>query len=441
MAQTAPRFPQLDVLRGFAVMGIFWVNVIYFGWPYDANLYPILFGGMRELNVLGWGFIHLLVEGAMFALFSMLFGASSLMLLSGGRLAGPGGLRAVDLYYRRNLWLIAFGLLHAFVLLWPLEILFTYGVLGLVLFPLRNLKPRTLLLLGVLMIAWGTNPLPSLLPEPQDAETSQPTQTPQTAATVKRLSDDELLKALDDRFEDMGVELALYHSDYLTIFSGNVDVAIGQQTTNLYEDNVWDAGGMMLVGMALFKWGVLTGQRSLLFYLLMTLLGFASAILLRLPGVSAGIESGFDPEQIRFLSSVPSLLGRLPLALGYVGLIMLLCRWERLRFLTGALAAAGRLAFTHYVLQTVFSILVFYGFGLALFGAFPYYQLILLAMLFGAIQVVLSVYWLRHFRQGPLEWLWRSLVQLKRQPFRRVLSSDDATSTPAVVADKPLPVA
>jgi uncharacterized protein len=416
MNSSTARWLELDALRGFAVLGIFWVNIIYLGWPYGAIPYPILFGGIPELNILSWGFIHLLVEGAMFALFSMLFGASALMLLGEQRLAGPMGLRAVDHYYRRNLWLIGFGLIHAFVLLWPLEILFSYGVLGLALFPLRNLKSRTLLISGVVLVAWGTYPLLPLELLPEATETIQQQATPPAPS-----SNAELLLALEVEQEiaDIQAEMALYHSDYPAIFLGNIEVAIGQQTTNLYESNIWDAGGMMLVGMALFKWGVLTGERSLVFYLTMMLLGFTLAIFLRLPGVSASISSGFDSEQIHNIASVPNLMGRLPLALGYIGLIMLLCRWGLLSNLTRALADTGRLAFTNYITQTLFAIFVFYGFGLGLFGKLTFYQLIMTAMLFGGMQILVSVFWLKYFHQGPLEWLWRSLVHLKLLPFRK----------------------
>lgn len=415
MEKATTRRIELDVLRGFAVLGIYWVNIIYFGWPYEANLYPTLFGGSQQLNIVSWGFIHLAVEGAMFALFSMLFGASAMMLLDARRLSAPDGLQAVEYYYRRNLWLIAFGLLHAFLLLWPFEILFSYGVLGLFLFPLRTLRPVTLLLIGMLLVSWGTNPLRLLAPSPQSEQAEEHHGYTATAP----LGQDELVNALQEQLDDMAAESVLYHSGYLDIFLVNVGIAAGQQSTNLYEDNLWDAGGMMLIGMALFKWGVLSGQRSLLFYLVMTVLGFGSAILLRLPMVSTVIASGFDPEQMPLLASTPHLIARLPLALGYVGLILLLCRWHALHPLHKALAATGRLAFTHYVAQTLFSIFLFYGFGLNLFGELPYYQLILIAALFGAGQLLLSIAWLSYFQQGPLEWLWRALVHRKLPPFRR----------------------
>ena len=410
----ATRRLELDALRGFAVLLIFWVNIVFFGWPYEANLYPTLFGGPDNLNILGWGINHLLLEGAMFSLFCMLFGASALLLLDEHRLSGPGGLRAVDYYFRRNLWLIGFGLVHAFVLLWPLEILFTYGVLGLALYPLRRFKALTLFAVGLLMTAWGAG-----LPFPLDTISPAAQAVQHQAASPVRISEMDLLLALQEEIADMWVEMSLYRSDYLSIFQANIDVAVSQQTTTLYEDNLWDAGGMMLIGMALFKWGVLTGRRSLIFYLVLTLLGFAAAILLRLPAVVVGIASGFDPDWVRFIGSPANLVGRLFLALGYIGLIMLLCRWVWLSGTVRALAAAGRLAFTNYVAQTIFAIFLFYGFGFGMFAEFAYYQLLLIVLGFSLFPLLARVVWLHLFRQGPLEWLWRSLIYLQRQPLRR----------------------
>ena len=395
-------------------MGIFQVNITYFGATYASTRYPTLSDGSPELNILSWGFSHLLLEGAMFALFSMLFGAGALLLLDEHRLEGARGTQAIDHYYRRNLWLILFGVLHAFVLLWPMEILFTYGVLGLALFPLRNLKPRSLMIVGTLMVLWGTQPLSLIYLGEESTEVAefQPAvPTPVDYRTPPTLFEEEV--------DEMMAELMLYRSDYLNIFLNGFEAATSQQSINLYEDNIWDAGGMMLVGMALLKWGVLTGERSLLFYLALTVAGFASAVFLRLPALSEAVASGFAAEQADAIYGTRNLMGRLPLALGYVGLLMLLCTRRWLGGLTRALAATGRMAFSHYIAQTLFSIFLFYGFGFALFGEFTYYQLLLIALSFGGVQMLVSLLWLKRFHQGPLEWLWRTLVQLKPQPFRK----------------------
>ena len=412
--QATLRSPELDALRGFAVLGIFQINIIYFGATYAATRYPPLFEGPRELNILSWGFSHLLVEGAMFALFSMLFGAGALLALDEGRRAEEEGVSAIEHYYRRNLWLILFGVLHAFVLLWPMEILFTYGVLGLALFPLRNLRPRTLMIVGTLMVMWGAQP-PSLLYLDE-----VPTEVAELGSIVPTgIGDWNQPTLLEEEVDEMMAELVLYRSDYLSIFINGFDAATAQQSVNLYQDNIWDAGGMMLIGMALLKWGVLNAERSLLFYLALAVAGFAAAIALRLPALSGAVAGGFASESVDAIYGTQNLIGRLPLALGYVGLIMLLCRWRRLGGMIRALAATGRMAFSHYVGQTLFAIFLFYGFGFALFGASNYYQLLLIALAFGVAQMALSPLWLKHFYQGPLEWLWRTLVRLRWQPFRR----------------------
>jgi uncharacterized protein len=304
------------------------------------------------------------------------------------------------------------------VLLWPLEILFTYGVLGLFLFPLRRLRPVLLFGIGLAMVITGYF---SLLPQPgepqeegadlQPASLSVPAaSSPATApATPYQLSEDELAQ--------ISADIELFRSGYANLFLQNIEVAVGQQTSNLYHDNLFDAGGMMLIGMALFRWGLLSGGRSLLFYALVMLGGYGLALFLRYPAVAASISSHFDPEQVLFTMGAPFFLGRLPLAFGHIGLILLLIHLPLLALLRRLLAATGRMALSHYVGQTLFAIVLFYGFGFAQFGRFEYHQLLLIAISFGVLQMVSSLLWLKRCRQGPLEWLWRSLVEGRPQPF------------------------
>jgi len=133
------RIEQLDVLRGFAVLGIFWVNIVVFGLPHGAYAYPTLFGTADELNLWTWAASEVFVEGTMRGLFSILFGASALIFLDEVRL-GTGGVTVVERFYRRNLLLMAFGMIHAYFLLWPFDVLYAYGLFGLFLFPLRRVR-------------------------------------------------------------------------------------------------------------------------------------------------------------------------------------------------------------------------------------------------------------------------------------------------------------
>ena len=399
MPDSNARLLQIDALRGFALLGIFQINIIYFGQPYDLYHFPTLFGGHDGLNSLSWFYTTLFVEGSMYGLFSLLFGVSAMILLDPRKLESHDGLATVDAYYRRMFWLIVFGLVHAYLLLSPMEVLYTYGVLGLLLFPLRNLSGQALLIVGGLLAAKGAfewhiigSAMASVIPYSGQNET--------VAAIV--------------------AELRLFHSDYLSIFRENLGVAYLWQTELFFTDQLVDAGGLMLVGMGLYKLGIVTGQRSAGFYLSVAVSGYLVAWLMRAPLAYDFYASGFSPSEFEVQPTEPMLLARLFLVMGHLGLLLWLFRLRVVPRLFSALAQAGRMALTNYLAQTVFSILLFYGFGLGLFGRLERYELLLLALVFGLGQLGFSMLWLSYFRFGPAEWLWRSLVMLKPQPLRQL---------------------
>ncbi len=133
----------IDMLRGFALLGILILNIVYFGLPVYAYLFPIVAGGSSGWNYAAWFTAFSLGEGQMRALFSMMFGASVLLLVE--RLSRRGAAaQAADIHYRRMLWLQLFGLLHAY-LIWDGDILYFYAICGLFLYPLRKLLPKALI--------------------------------------------------------------------------------------------------------------------------------------------------------------------------------------------------------------------------------------------------------------------------------------------------------
>jgi uncharacterized protein len=147
------RIGAIDALRGVAVLGILLMNILGFALPFQASFDPSVGGGTTGINLWIWASNTTLFEGKMRAIFSMLFGAGMLVLTS--RLEDRGlGEQAADVYYRRLLWLLAFGLLHAYFIWWG-DILFFYSVIGLFLFPLRRLSSRALIVAGVVLLLIG----------------------------------------------------------------------------------------------------------------------------------------------------------------------------------------------------------------------------------------------------------------------------------------------
>jgi uncharacterized protein len=181
----------------------------------------------------------------------------------------------------------------------------------------------------------------------------------------------------------------------------------------------WRAGGLMLVGMALFKWGILTGKRSSPVYAALIATGALVGIPLVAYGVHCNFAADWSVDYSFFLGNQYNYWGSLLISIGYVGMIMIACRVSRLARITRPLAAVGRMALTNYLLQTIICTTVFYGHGLGQFSCFSRVEQILTVVAIWAVQLIVSPIWLKHFRFGPFEWLWRSLSYWRFQPMRR----------------------
>jgi uncharacterized protein len=175
---------------------------------------------------------------------------------------------------------------------------------------------------------------------------------------------------------------------------------------------------MMLLGMALFKLGVLKAARSTKFYLQMALVGYAIGLAVNYYEARLVTSGGFSILAIG-KSFMTYNLGRIPMTMGHVAVIMLFIKSGWLRFLQQALAAVGQMAFTNYITQTLICNFIFLGYGLALYGTLERYELYYIVFGIWILQLIISPIWLAHFRFGPMEWVWRSLTYWQKQPFRR----------------------
>jgi len=412
------RITQLDVLRGFAVLGIYWINVIIFGLPMGAYSLPNLLGESETLNIGHWVFSELFVEGSMRGLFSMLFGASAMVFLDESRL-GANGLMVVDRFYRRNLILILFGIAHAYLLLWPFDVLYAYGLIGLFLFPLRKVNPYALIVAGSLLLVIGD--IDIIEPITRDNAT---TQSSSLDASADSKTNESAFSRNDTNYREsmrtqMEENVAVHQSGYITIFKKHLEEVVSQESVYMYSVHFFDIGGMMLWGMALLKLGVLSGKRSRRFYLLLATGGYTLSILIRSFSVFSELTHGFVPDDIAEHGGVNYAIGRLPLTLAHIGLLALFCMYPVFDRFTNTLAKVGRLALTHYIMQTVLSIWLFYGVGWGLIGVFERYQLVYFCVAVWLVQILFSIAWLKRFQFGPLEWIWRSLIYAKRQPLRK----------------------
>ena len=439
------RIDALDVLRGLAVLGILVMNITGFGLPLDAVWDPGVLGENSWLDLGAWFLGDVGFDGKMRALFSMLFGAG--VVLTTRRIearVGPG--QAARPHYRRMFWLLVFGLVHSRLLLWPGDILYSYAVFGLFVYPLRHASPRRLLLAGIVLLGIGS--LRTISSMEGDHETwrqaavaraalergEEPTEEWASALeaereliTERRPDEEALAAKIDNRRGGWAGISADMQEDFWTA-----------QTSDVYGWEVFDQFAMMLVGMALLKLGVLSAARSTSFYLILMSCGLGCGW--SLAGYTAWTWMRTDfalvvPE-LEVLWAAQHHTSRLLIALGYASVVMLVCRSGRLAGPRRVLACAGRLALTNYVGQTVLCTLLFHGYGLGLFGAFGRGELLGVVLAIWVVQLVFSWLWLRSFLYGPLEWCWRALTYGRRPAMRR-----RANATPGINEERqPSPV-
>ena len=190
------------------------------------------------------------------------------------------------------------------------------------------------------------------------------------------------------------------------------------QTVMMLFWGVWRVGGLMLLGMGLFKLRVFDGSRPAAMYGAMAILGYGVGLPMVALGVRAMLAHGFDAVEMLERDGIWNYAGSVLVALGHVGMVMLVCRVGALRWLTGALAAVGRMALTNYLMQSLVCTFLFYWWGLGLWGTMSRGELMLVVVSIWLGQLILSPVWLARFRFGPMEWAWRSLTYWKRQPMR-----------------------
>jgi uncharacterized protein len=394
------RVGSIDVLRGFAVLGILVMNIQSFSMIGAAYNNPHAYGDLGGINSMVWLLSHLLADRKFMAIFSMLFGAGVVLM---SERAEATGRSAAGIHYRRMLWLIIFGFVHARIL-WYGDILFAYGVCGLLIFLFRRVRPRRLIIVGLLAIA-----LPSLL-----NFVWQVTLPYWPSEAVEQLEREWWLPTSDV----VESEVEAYRGGWAEQQPHRSEGADFMQIQFLFMENLWRAGGLMLLGMALFKLGVFSAQRSRVSYIRCVSLGFGIGLPIAFFGVLYRQDSGWDIRTAFFGGGQFNYWASLLVALGWVGVVMLACLQPRLDRWTGQLAAVGRMALSCYLGQTIICTTVFYGHGLGLYGSVERWGQVVIVVAVWVLMLVVCPIWLRHFRFGPFEWMWRSLTYMKLQPIK-----------------------
>lgn len=452
----APRIAVLDILRGIAILGILFMNINDMGGSLFATFGDVRRYGWSAADQIAWWLREVFANGTARCMLEMLFGVGMVILTDraatalGAAAAAPGRVRRIGLklfgpgavlrgYYARNFVLFVFGLAHIFILLWPGDILHTYGIAAMVAFLFRRLGPKTLLFLGSIMALMQLFGASYGLYQAQRARIEVPALQARAAAGQKLTPDEtkRVKKFVETRAErakdkaDMAKRAAIEDRDrspatgtlrswvtsawssMLFIWGVADSVGPGVFIEPLF---VWEAAGTMLIGAALYKWGVIQGARRRAFYVRMTIAAYAVGLGGR--AYEAYAVTRFDdyPSLIYAWSEVT----RLATTLGHIGAVNLLVGGVLGAKLLRPFAAAGRTALTIYICQTIICLWVLYPpFALGLYGTQGWAAWMTTALVVNALLLWGANIWVRHFDIAPVEWAWRSIVERRRLPWRK----------------------
>jgi len=396
MSAPSGRIASLDVLRGVAVLAIAVANVPSFATVYAARANPSAYGRLDGVDFWAWLVSYVLVDGRFTAIFGVTFGAGIVILAERYERAG---LPVARLHYRRMAGLLVLGLLHAY-LLWYGDFLVCLALCGAVAFPYREVAPGKLLVIGMLIMS-----LASLMS----------VEAGWTLPSWSAEQDERIRHLWAPPADVLSREIEVYRSGWSAQLAQRVPAALTQETLVFAARSFWQMTGLMLIGMALFRIGILSAAWSARFYAMIALGGFGLGVPLLLYGVRENFASGWDLRRALLIDGTVNYWAGVLVGAAWVAAVMLACRLgARLR----PLASVGRLALSNYLLQSVLFTTVFYGHGLGLFADVERAGQVLIALGVLALEAIASVSWTRYFAVGPVEWLWRSVTLGRRIPVR-----------------------
>lgn len=400
MSHSQNRLVAMDVLRGFALLGILLMNIQSFAMPGAAYLNPTAYGNFVGIDQWVWSISHVLADQKFMSLFSMLFGAGVLLFCQNAEQKSGSALK---LHYTRTFWLLIFGLIHGY-LFWYGDILYAYAMCGFVIYWMRNKSIRFLCITALLLLSVSS--LYNLL----------------LGVSIDQFPKDalnELNAVWKPNQTEIGRELNAYLGSFSGALSYRAEETLFMQTYVFFSMFVWRATAMMLLGMALFKSGFFHLQWNTKRYTQVLAVCLPLGFLIIGTGLSTQFEHDFSLNYSMFIGSQFNYWGSILVALGYASGVILMVKSGMAQSLQHRFAAIGKTAFSNYILHTLVFTTIFNGYGLGLFGAVDRWQQLIMVGGMWLVQLWVSPLWLKHYRYGPLEWCWRSLTYGKSQKMKR----------------------
>ena len=373
------------------------MNIQSFAMPSAAYLNPNVYENLsgNDLNV--YLISHIFANKKFMSIFSMLFGASLVML---SQKAQKEHMRSSDLQNRRLLFLALIGLAHAYFL-WYGDVLFLYAICGFVIFVFRRKKSAFQIRAGIALLVIGSA-ISFLLGysvpfwEPGELEAAKVEIWAPTKETISK-------------------EIEYYKGPFDKQIIFRAGQAFNLQTTVFVYENFWRITGLMLIGMALYRRNVFKAKQSTKYYSKMVIYGLGIGLPLVAGGTMLNFTYEWDFRTSFFFISQMTYWGSILMALGYIGIIMLICKSSVRSKVLQRFADVGRMALSSYLIQSILMGLVFYGHGFGLFGEVERSIQVMFVLGIWVFNILFAWIWLSFYKYGPFEWVWRSLTYGKWQ--------------------------
>lgn len=398
----------MDVLRGFAVLGIFIANLgSGFTWYSESNHFtgPML---LPELDHKVQYLHQMLIEGKFYSIFSLLFGWGIALQIKRGI---AKGVDAVPTVKRRLVFMLLLGAIH--LLIWPGDIVFFYALLGFLLLPFRKFSDKTLLITGILLI---------LLPIGVYAAKMH-FQWLNAPAGILYQTGGAVDHYLNNTNSEEDFKNLLRHGNWWDVFKGHLAGFFFRYGYLFFVSRIPKVLGMFLIGYVVGRsdfYKNILQHKKLLYGII------AVGVMVGLPAnyYLAYYMSGFEADYFNLkinglYQTIAYALGVVPLAMAYVAIFMLSFQSVMGKKILSVFAPVGKMAFSNYILQSLIGNFVFLGAGLGYLEKVGPFYFTLFGIAVFTVQIMISTIWLKYFNYGPLEWLWRSATYKKWQPLKK----------------------
>jgi uncharacterized protein len=388
------RIEILDILRGFALLGIIFNNMEYFS-GYDFMPFADLKQVTNfELDEKLYSFLDIIITAKFFTLFSILFAAGYYIQFNKSK---EDFFIFLKTYRRRLFFLLIIGLIHS--LIWSGDILFLYAIVGMLLTFFRNVKPRNL-------IRWSMFFL--LLPFLFDFMLFFFLPVPEINALV---NPEELAHTAYPDMAPADVIKIFQQGNFIEVFNLNIHNLVWKWLGYVPSGRLFTFFGIFLFGYYLASIEFFTKKNNTKSLLILSFfIGIVAAIAAKMLG---GSIFQFPSTPLNSLYKVLLIISQISLCLFYINFIFEIAKIPVGKKALSYLIPLGRMALSNYLLQTIFMLIIFYNFGFGLLGKIGLFQTMGIAIVFLVFQIVFSTIWLKHFRFGPFEWVWRSFTYKK----------------------------